>query len=367
MKIVSLLAADNYFIFNKYIARKFGLIPAVLLGCLCTHQQKQNGEFELTYETISYETSLTRYEILNGLKILRNNKLIKTNKKGMPAQNYYVVDENELYNTLNPSDTNTVQQEVSVPSDTNTVQPVIRVSNDNINNIYNNKDLYNNTLHSSKDKCNYIINKSGEPQAVAKPKQIQLKSSHKKSLLENDLVFDDLMEKRKEIISRPRPRVQTENVATKSKKELKRESYLRKAIEITTQTLKLSEPEKISLIKDWFETLYDKGFTSTELPKFKYALEEVQNAFTKYPWETFNKIIKDAITANHSTLRYVIQSQNSSRYNKQTLSDRIKFPGMRENESVDEYIGRTKEIEDERQKALKEIEEAENDDSKPWY
>ena len=209
-----------------------------------------------------------------------------------------------------------------------------------------------------------------EQQAVAKPKSSKNISFYKKSSGKKSILGDNenitFKQQEKELISRARAREPIPD-EHKSKKEIKRESYLRKATEIATEILKLSEPEKIKLIKDWLATLYDKGLTSTTQPRFKYVIDEIQETMNKYSWEIFTTIIKDAITANHSTLRYVIQNRNSSRYNKQTLSDRIKFPGMKEDESVDEYIGRTKEIEEERQKALAEITEAEKDDSRPWY
>jgi len=247
------------------------------------------------------------------------------------------------------------------------LQKVMPINNNNID-ISTSDNILSNT---SKDiLSNKLSDIDCEQQAVAKPKSSKNISSYKKSSSKKSILGENenitFKHQEKELLSRAHAREPISD-EHKSKKEIKRESYLRKATEIATEILKLSEPEKIKLIKDWLATLYDKGLTSTTQPRFKYVIDEIQEAMKKYSWEIFTTIVKDAITANHSTLRYVIQNRNTSRYNKQTLSDRIKFPGMKENESVDEYISRTKEIEEERQKALAEITEAEKDDSRPWY
>lgn len=361
---------DNYIQIQGFMITDLRLKGNELLiyACIYGFSQKEDQVFTGGLSYLQEITLSTKQGIIKNLKSLESkNLIIKSEvehnniKTCTYTVNHETIHKTEPLNNVEYRSTmfNTVKQSL----------PTVKQSLPN--NIYNNINN-NNTLNLPKDKFNDIV---CERQTVAdnfiKPTIKNLsavESFNKKSLIKNeknDLLF---RVKEKEIINRPRVRVNEPPTADKPTRELKRESYLRKALEIVSQTLKITDSEKLAIIKDWLFTLYDKGISSTASPRFKYMLDELQNTIKQFSWETVVKLIKDAIVSNHSTLKWVIQSRQNSRYNdKQRLRDEIKFPGMRDDETVDEYIARSGEIEQERQAALKELHDAKKNGTGKWY
>ena len=101
MDIIDLLAGDSYIIYNKEIAKLYGIEEAILLGAMCGYQKGfKNEEFYREQEKILEDTSLTLYGLRKALKTLVDLNIISYKKKGIPAKFYYKVNGQELYKLL---------------------------------------------------------------------------------------------------------------------------------------------------------------------------------------------------------------------------------------------------------------------------
>lgn len=101
MDIIDLLAGDNFIIYNKEIAKLYGIEEAILLGAMCGYQKGfKNEEFYREQEKILEDTSLTLYGLRKALKTLVELNIITYKKKGIPAKFYYKVNAQELYKLL---------------------------------------------------------------------------------------------------------------------------------------------------------------------------------------------------------------------------------------------------------------------------
>lgn len=107
MGVLQLLAQDSFITYNKIVAKKIGVSPAILLGALCSYQNSfNNEEFFKEQDKISEDTCLSIYEIQQALKILVKNEIVSVNKKGLPAKNYYFVVDDKLSKFLTTGDLN---------------------------------------------------------------------------------------------------------------------------------------------------------------------------------------------------------------------------------------------------------------------
>ena len=98
MKILDLLANDNYLIVNRDLVKLLGLRQAVMFGELCSEQNYWNktaGEdgqwFYSTQENIEEKIGLSPYEQREALKVLEEKGLVERQKKGIPCKTYYRV------------------------------------------------------------------------------------------------------------------------------------------------------------------------------------------------------------------------------------------------------------------------------------
>lgn len=97
MSAICLLASNSFITYNKTVAKLYGVNTAVLLGALCSYQSySEEKEFTKTKEEMIDDTCLSKYEILTSMETLVKVGILQIEKKGMPAQNYYKIDENQL-------------------------------------------------------------------------------------------------------------------------------------------------------------------------------------------------------------------------------------------------------------------------------
>jgi hypothetical protein len=103
--ITKLLANDGFIMVNKHLIRELGLNAAVLIGELCReHEYWSNngdlveGSFYSTRENIRENTGLTDYAQREALDILKENEIVSVIKRGLPAVNYYKINEDNLNN-----------------------------------------------------------------------------------------------------------------------------------------------------------------------------------------------------------------------------------------------------------------------------
>ena len=140
MSIIKLLAQGNFIMFNKPLARKIGIDEAILIGSLCSIQSlNENQEFYCEQSKLIDDTCLTEYRLRNATKTLKDKNIISITKKGLPAKNYYKVNEEVINSYLTTSGTK-FDTTGSIKSDTT------------INNSY----IYNSYINKNKEKEIYL-------------------------------------------------------------------------------------------------------------------------------------------------------------------------------------------------------------------
>ena len=100
MGILQLLAKENYITYHKGLAKKLGVDEAILFGEMCSLTNVYGDEFFCYQEKLMEETCLTEYRVRNAVKTLQEVGLLKVERKGMPAKNYYTLNEDVLIDML---------------------------------------------------------------------------------------------------------------------------------------------------------------------------------------------------------------------------------------------------------------------------
>jgi hypothetical protein len=103
MSILKLLSSDSYIAYNKQLAKEVGVDEAIVFGELCSICNIHAEEFYFEQHRIIDETCLTEYRIRNALKNLRDFGLVSVTKKGLPAKNYYSLNEKVLVEIISRS------------------------------------------------------------------------------------------------------------------------------------------------------------------------------------------------------------------------------------------------------------------------
>ena len=100
MGVLQIIAKENFITYSKVAARKLGVNAAVLLGQFCSYQNLAEGEFYREQSLIAEDTCLSVYEIRKAVDVLVENELLVVERKGVPAKNFYKIDENKLSDFL---------------------------------------------------------------------------------------------------------------------------------------------------------------------------------------------------------------------------------------------------------------------------
>lgn len=111
--IISLLSCDGYIICNKTLIQKFNADCAILVGELCaeynyyktTNTLEPDGSFYSTRDNIEQNTGLNDYAQRKAIKLLSEAKILSVTKKGLPAKNYYKLNDSQLLSLFTTSDT----------------------------------------------------------------------------------------------------------------------------------------------------------------------------------------------------------------------------------------------------------------------
>ena len=108
-----LLSSTAFIVLNKELARSVGLKEAVLLADLISKEEyfisqgMTDGWFFNTESNIEKDTTLTAYQQRRCLKALKDKGLIEVKRKGIPAKQYFKINEQQVIKFLNNlSDTN---------------------------------------------------------------------------------------------------------------------------------------------------------------------------------------------------------------------------------------------------------------------
>jgi len=102
-----LLSSSAFIVLNKELASKVGLKEAVLLADLISKEEyfiskgMTDGWFFNTEANIEADTTLNSYHQRKCLKTLRKHKIIETKRMGIPAKQYFKINEEQVMQILN--------------------------------------------------------------------------------------------------------------------------------------------------------------------------------------------------------------------------------------------------------------------------
>ena len=102
-----LLSSTAFIVLNKELARQVGLKEAVLLADLISKEEyfiskgMTDGWFFNTEVNIEKDTTLTPYQQRKCLKTLKTNLVLETKRKGIPAKQYFKINEQQVIKLLN--------------------------------------------------------------------------------------------------------------------------------------------------------------------------------------------------------------------------------------------------------------------------
>ena len=174
------------------------------------------------------------------------------------------------------------------------------------------------------------------------------RNSGKSKLIETDDKQNNQQELKKSVTGKKQTNKEPKRVSS----EYKRERYLTAALAVVAQELNLFDKEKLHEISDWFESMYDKGVTSTKGVRFRKCLVQLLEYFKKYKWSELKKILSTCSQCAYSNLDWGVQKSSKSTYNK---TDRTHF-SRRQDETDEEYSVRVKSdrvTQEQREKLLK--------------
>ena len=116
----NLLSSTAFIILNKELARKIGLKEAILLADLISKEEYfmkngtiSDGWFFNTESNIEADTTLNPYSQRKCLKTLRKYEIIETKRKGIPAKQYFKINEStvvQILNNLSNKDSTTINK-----------------------------------------------------------------------------------------------------------------------------------------------------------------------------------------------------------------------------------------------------------------
>ena len=102
-----LLSSTAFLVLNKGLAREIGLKAAVLLADLISKEEyfiangMTDGWFFNTEANIEEDTTLNSYHQRKCLKTLKDKGLIQVKRKGIPAKQYFKINEQQVIQILN--------------------------------------------------------------------------------------------------------------------------------------------------------------------------------------------------------------------------------------------------------------------------
>ena len=103
----ALLSSTAFLVVNKELARNIGLKETVLLADLISKEEyfiekgMSDGWFFNTEANIQKDTTLTPYQQRKALKTLKKYEIIETKRKGVPAKQYFKINEEQVVQFLN--------------------------------------------------------------------------------------------------------------------------------------------------------------------------------------------------------------------------------------------------------------------------
>ena len=102
-----LLSSTAFIVLNKELAKQVGLKAAVLLADLISKEEyfiakgMTDGWFFNTEKNIEADTTLNAYHQRRCIKTLKEFKIIETKRMGIPAKQYFKINEEQVMQILN--------------------------------------------------------------------------------------------------------------------------------------------------------------------------------------------------------------------------------------------------------------------------
>jgi len=102
-----LLSSTAFIVLNKNLAKQVGLKEAVLLADLISKEEyfiangMTDGWFFNTEANIEKDTTINSYHQRKCLKTLKEHNLIEVKRKGIPAKQYFKINEQQVLQILN--------------------------------------------------------------------------------------------------------------------------------------------------------------------------------------------------------------------------------------------------------------------------
>jgi len=99
----NLLGTTAFWQINKHLAKSIGHLPTLLLAHLVdieTNYENMPEEFYQQYDRLSESTGLSKHQIGECIRILKETDLIQVKKKGIPAKNHYILNVDNILNAL---------------------------------------------------------------------------------------------------------------------------------------------------------------------------------------------------------------------------------------------------------------------------
>ena len=102
-----LLSSTAFLVLNKHLAQQIGLNEAVLLADLVSKEEyfiangMTDGWFFNTEANIEKDTTLNAYHQRKCIKTLKQLNLIEIKRKGIPAKQYFKINEEQVIQILN--------------------------------------------------------------------------------------------------------------------------------------------------------------------------------------------------------------------------------------------------------------------------
>ena len=102
-----LLSSSAFLVLNKELARQIGLKESVLLADLISKEEyfiangMTDGWFFNTEANIEQDTTLTTFQQRKCLKTLKKHQIVKTKRRGVPAKQYFKINEQLVVKFLN--------------------------------------------------------------------------------------------------------------------------------------------------------------------------------------------------------------------------------------------------------------------------
>lgn len=176
MKYNTLLSQSNFMVVNKKIAKKIGLINAIVISNLCSLEDKYGNGFYFTQEELAETCCVCLDTIKKSISYLKKNNFIIIEKRGLPCKNYYFFT-TEFENFI----TNLLEEQSANKIDDNNSNKLVEISTNK--EVENNTNIINNNINN---KDNNII-----PPTPPKGEESDKKDPSKKINKEARKIFEE--------------------------------------------------------------------------------------------------------------------------------------------------------------------------------